>query len=72
MAENDLALSLFSGKDGVEESQFRGNANCSDRERETSWRGVHCQRCCLTRSWRASLRRGSRKTHAHLSQIFVS
>ena len=43
MAENDLALaclslSLFSGKDGVEESQFRGNANCSERERETSWR----------------------------------
>ena len=34
MAENDLALSLFSGKDGVEESQFRGNANCSDRERD--------------------------------------
>ena len=38
MAENDLALaslsySLFSGKDGVEESQFRGNANCSERER---------------------------------------
>ena len=34
MAENDLALSLFSGKDGVEESQFRGNANCSERELE--------------------------------------
>ena len=33
MAENDLALSLFSGKDGVEESQFRGNANCSERGR---------------------------------------
>ena len=40
MAENDLALaalslalSLFSLKDGVEESQFRGNANCSERGR---------------------------------------
>ena len=73
MAENDLALASLSlarsflGMMGLRRVNFVVML-IAQKERDFLAR-VHCQRCCLTRSWRASLRRGSRKTHAHLSRF---